>query len=74
MKLVDGDKEIEIERAQVLEIGQNDVITITVPRWVPQDERDSLINFFSSMFPGRKVIALIEGMAVSVAREAPDGA
>jgi len=74
MKLVDGEKEIEIERAQVLEIRKDDVIVITLDRQYPEEAINAVRNLFAQMFPGRKVVTLMDGVGLSVAREAPHGA
>jgi hypothetical protein len=69
MKLVDDEgKEIKIARLQALELRPEDVIVLGLPAFVAADEAASARNFFAQMFPGRKVVGLMEGVKLSAAR------
>ena len=70
MKLVDDKgNEIEIERAQVVDIQPHDVIVITLPEYAGDEDAAITHNFFGLMFPGRKVTVLAHGVEMRVMRE-----
>jgi hypothetical protein len=70
MKLVDGDRVIELEKVQVLEANDNDTIVLTLSGdHITKDHIDQITEDLAHVFPFNKVLVLAEYMKLSTVRE-----
>jgi hypothetical protein len=70
MKLVDGEKELEIESIGVIDCGPNDKIIIRFPEYMCMEQIDGASNYLKSMFPDNAVVFMHGGTRLEVLREA----
>jgi hypothetical protein len=76
VRLVDGTKEIDIEKIQVAEVKPGDVVILKLaaePPSVRDKQLEQVSGMLQQMFPHNRVIILTAGAELSVARPADGG-
>ena len=73
MKLVDGDKEIVIERMQVLDVRPGDALLVTVPTadFIPEVQ-EVTTAYLEKLFPGVRVVIKPTDVSVEIIRNSGD--